>query len=84
MKMMKELYLNNKLYLNCDVLLCAGEFEQFRNRFLENYGLYLSNYLVASSPSLDAVLNMTIVELKRISDVDMYLFLEKGMKGDVS
>ena len=34
--MMKELYLNNKLYLNCDVLLCAGEFEQFRNRFLEN------------------------------------------------
>ena len=34
--------------------------------------------------SWDAVLNLTKIELELISDPDMYLFFEKGMRGGVS
>ena len=39
-----------------------------------------------SAPTLswDAVLNMTTVELELISDADIYLFFEKGMRSGVS
>ena len=56
-------------------LLLADVFEKFRNNSLKNYGL---------CPSSDAVLNMTKVELELITDPDMYVFFEKGMKGGVS
>ena len=34
--------------------------------------------------SWDAMLNMTKIKLELISDPDMYIFFEKGMRGDVS
>ena len=39
-----------------------------------------------SAPALswDAMLNMTKVELKLISDPDVFIFFEKGMRGGVS
>ena len=39
-----------------------------------------------SSPGLswDAVLKMTGIELKKISDIDKYLFIEKGTRGGIS
>ena len=39
-----------------------------------------------SAPALswEAMLNMTKVELELISDPDMYIFFEKGMRGEVS
>ena len=39
-----------------------------------------------SSPGLywDAMLKITEIELKLISDIDMYLFIEKGMRGGIS
>ena len=45
-------------------------------------GLWTSHYL--SALSCNAMLNMTIVDLKLISDADMYFFLERGMEGGVS
>ena len=81
MKTMKDYH---NLYLKCDVLLLANVFEKFRNICLENYGLCPSHYLSAQASSWDAVLSMTKVELDLISDVDMYLFFEKGMRGGVS
>ena len=38
----------------------------------------------APALSLDAMLNMTKVELELISDAYMYLFFQKGMRGGVS
>ena len=39
-----------------------------------------------SSPGLswDAMLKMTDIELGKISDIGMYLFLRKGLKGGIS
>ena len=68
------------MYLKCDVLLVADVFEKFRNN-LKSYGLCSSHYLSAPFLSWDAILSMTKVEL--ISDSDMYLFFEKGMRGEV-
>ena len=50
---------------------------------LEYYGLDCCHYF--SSPVLiwDAMLKMTGVELELISDNEMYLFVEKGMRGVV-
>ena len=39
-----------------------------------------------SSPGLswDAMLKMTSVKLEKISDIDQYLFIEKGTRGGIS
>ena len=81
MKKMKDYH---DLYLKCDVLLLADVFKKFRNNSLKNYGLCPSHYLRATPLSWDAILNMTKVELKLITDPDMYIFFEKGMRGGVS
>ena len=56
----------------------------FRNRCLENYGLCPSHNLNAAALSWDAAPCMTKIELDLNSDVDMYLFFEKVIKGGVS
>ena len=59
-------------------------FEEFRNNSLQNYGLCPCHYLTAPALSWDAMLYITKVKLELISDADMYLFFEKGMRGAVS
>ena len=71
------------LHLECDVLLLADVFGKFRNS-LKNYGLCPSHYLSTPALSWDAMLNMTKIKLELISDHDMYIFFEKGMRGEVS
>ena len=51
---------------------------------LWNYGLCPSHYLSAPALSWDAMLNMTEIKLELISDPDMYIFFEKGMRGEIS
>ena len=51
---------------------------------MKNNGLCSSHYLSAPALSWDAMLNITKVELELISDPDMYIFFEKGMRGIVS
>ena len=34
--------------------------------------------------SWDAMLKMTMIELELILDIGMHLFIEKGMRGDIS
>ena len=72
------------LYLKTDVLLLADVFKKFINTCLDYYGLDPSHYF--SSPGLrwDAMLKMNGIELELISDIDMHLFIEKGMRGGIS
>ena len=72
------------MYLKTDVLLLAYVFENFVKTSLNYYGLDLCHYF--SSPRLRwyAMLKMTRRELKLISDIDMHLFIEKGIKGGIS
>ena len=69
--------------LQCDVLLFYV-FVKLRNNSLKNYALCAGYYLSAPALSWDAMLNMTKVDLELISDADLYLFSEKGIRGEVS
>ena len=71
-------------YLKKDLLLSADVFENFISTCLKYYGLDPCYYFSAPGLSLDAMLKMTGVKLEKISDIDMYLFIEKGTRGGVS
>jgi len=72
------------LYLKTDVLLLADVFENFRSMCLEYYGLDPCHYISAPGLSWDALLKMTKIKLDLISDIDMYQFIERGLRGGVS
>ena len=72
------------LYLKTDVLLLADVFEKFIGTCLEYYGLDPRHYFRSPKLSWDAMLKMTVIELELISDIEMYLFIEKGMRVGIS
>ena len=51
---------------------------------LKFYGLDPCHYFGSPGMSWDAMLKMTGVKLEKISDIDMYLFIKKGLKGGIS
>ena len=72
------------LYLMTDVLLLCDVFEKFIDTYLTCYGLDPAHYFSLPGSSWDAMLKMTRVELKHIRDINLYLFLEKGMVAGIS
>ena len=81
---MKSMADYHDLYLKADVLLLVDVFENFRKTCLEYYKLDPAHYFTSPGLSWDAMLKMTNVKLDLISDVDMYQFVEKGMRGGTS
>ena len=81
---MKTLQDYHDLYNDTDVLLLADVFENFRNICLENYKLDPAHYFRAPGLAWDACLKMTGVELELLTDVDMLLMVEKGIRGGIS
>ena len=65
------------LYLKTDVLLLVDVFEKFIKTCLEYYKLDTCHYFSAPGLSWEAMLKMTIVELKLIPDTDRHLFIER-------
>ena len=73
------------LYSATDVLLLLADvFENFRNICLENYKLDPAHYFTAPGLAWDACLKTTKVNLELLSDVDMLLMVERGIRGGVS
>ena len=66
------------------MLLLTDVFEKFTSTNLKYYNLDPCHYFSATGLSWDAMLKMTKVELEKISDADMHLFIEKGMRGGIS
>ena len=72
------------LYLKTDVLLLADVFEQFRTTCLHHYALDPAWYYTSPGLAWDAALKMTHVELELLSDIDMILMVEKGIRRGIS
>ena len=81
----KSLGQYHHLYLKADVLLLCDVFEKFIRVCLADYGLDdCSGYFSLPGLSWDAMLKMTGVKLKKINNIDIHLFLKKGMRGGIS
>ena len=81
MKTLKD-YL--KLYNESDVLLLADVFENFRDLCLKNYGLDPVYYYTAPGLAWDACLKITKINLELLTNIDMLLMVEKGIRGGIS
>ena len=79
--------LNNKnlgdyhdLYVQSDTLLFADVFENFRNMCIKVYELDPAHFLSAPGLAWKASLKKTGVKLQLLTDVDMLLMVEKGIR----
>ena len=81
MKTMRDYH---DLYLKSDVLLLSDVIENFRDVCLDNYRLDPAFYYTAPGLAWDACLKITKVRLELLTDYDMLMMVEKGIRGGVS
>ena len=65
-------------------MLLADVFEKFIDTCLNFYRLDPCHYSSSPGLSWDAMLKMTGVRLEKIVDIDIYLFIHKGLRGGIS
>ena len=73
--LIKNLGEYHDLYLKTDVLL----FEKFIKTCLKYYCLDPSHYFSSPGLSWNVMLKMTGIKLEKINDINVHLFIEKGM-----
>ena len=71
------------LYVQSDTLLLADVFENFRNMCIKVYELDPAHFLSAPGLAWQACLKKTEVKLELLTDVDMLLMVEKGIRGGI-
>ena len=69
------------LYVQSDMALLADVFESFRDKCLEIYELDPAHFLSAPGLAWQACLKNTQVELELLTDNDMLLMFEEGIRG---
>ena len=74
----------HNLYNLSDVLLLADVFENFRNICTNHYGLDPAWYYSAPGHAWDAALKITKVQLELLSDPDMLLTIESGIREGIA
>ena len=80
---LKNLGEYHDLYVQCDTLLLADIFESFRNKCLEVYELDPAHYLSLPGLAWQACLKKTNIKLEVLTDYDMLLIVEEGIKGGI-
>ena len=72
------------LYMSSDVLLLADVFESFRDTCLDIYKLDPAHFFTAPGLAWCAALKYTKVRLELLTDIDMLLMFEKGIRGGIT
>ena len=72
------------LYLKSDVLLLADVFENFRKTCLKHYNLDPAHYYTSPGLAWDACLKETKQQLQLLTDYDMLMMFERGIRGGIS
>jgi hypothetical protein len=72
------------IYLKTDVLLLADIFQNFRQVAIEKYGLNPLWYYSTPGLAWDALFFMTGQRLELITDQNMYMMVEQGLRGGIS
>ena len=75
----KNLGKYHDFYVQCDTLLLADVFENFRDKCVEIYELDPAHFLSAPGLAWQADLKKTGVKLELLTDYDMLLMVEKGI-----
>ena len=73
-----------ELYVKTDTLILCDIFENFRKLCLDYYGLDCCHYMSLPGFSWDAMLKMTGCHIEYMTDIDMYTFIEKNLRGGVT
>ena len=86
--MFKEFKLKNlgdyhDFHVQSDTLLLADVFENFRNKCVKIYELYPAHFLPAPALAWQACLKKTGIKLELLTDIDMLLMAEKGIRGEI-
>ena len=68
------------LYLKSDIQLLADVFDNFRKTCLQYYKLDSYHYFTSPGLSWDAMMKVTGIKFKLMTDVDMFQFIEKGLR----
>ena len=71
------------LYVQSDILLLADVYENFRNKCLEKNQLDPVYFVSAPGSAWHTCLKKTGVKLELITDYDMILIIEKGLRGGI-
>ena len=72
------------LYLKTDVILLADIFENFRDVCVKSHKLDPAWYYTSPGLTWGALQKKTEIKLDLLSDVNMILFIEGGIRGGVS
>ena len=80
----KNLGEHHNLYVQSNKLLLADVFENFRNMCLKIYEVDLAKFLSAPGLAWQGALKKTKVKLDLLTDVNMLLIVEKGIRGGIS
>ena len=71
-------------YLKTDVILLSNVFEAFRSTCLKHYGLDLAHFYTSPGLAWQACLKHTGTELELLTDPDMLLMFERGIRGGIT
>ena len=82
--MIKTMGKYHGLYLVSDLLLLTDVFENFRKTCMQYHKFDPCHYFTSPGLIWDAMLKMTKIKLELMADIDMFQFMEKGMRGGVS
>ena len=72
------------LYLHIDVIILANVFEAFRDTCLEHYSLDPAHFYKSPGLAWKACLKKTGIRLELLTDPDMLLMFEHGIRGGIA